>query len=72
MLDMFSAGSRAAFHARVDGVFQGGVSDIAHRRGLQMSLYAAGVVTVSEGYVTKARVVTDRLSAVRRLSEPPN
>jgi hypothetical protein len=67
VLDLFTAGTRAAFHARVDGFYRGGLSGQDRHIGCRASLYAAGLLTVTHGAVSGARIVTDRLSAERRM-----
>jgi hypothetical protein len=54
VLDLFTAGDRAAFHAVVEG------------RGA--SLYSTGLVTVAGGEVVAVRAITDRLASSRRSS----
>ena len=67
VLDLFTAGDRAAFHLRVDGSYGGGLTGQDRHIGRRASLYAAGLLTVTHGGVTSARIVTDRLSAERRM-----
>jgi predicted ester cyclase len=66
VLDMFTAGHRAAFHAVVRGRYQGGLGSLGECRDQDASLYVAGLATVEGGRV-KVRAVTDRLAAARRL-----
>ena len=66
ILDMFTAGSRAAFHVVVRGRYRGGLDDIDVRRDLEIPLYIAGLATVRDGRV-EVRAVTDRIAAERRL-----
>jgi predicted ester cyclase len=67
VLDLFTAGDRAAFHLRVDGAYGGGLNEQDHHIGCRASLYASGLLTVTRGRVSSARIVTDRLSAERRM-----
>jgi hypothetical protein len=67
VLDLFTAGDRAAFHIRVDGSYGGGLSRLDRHIGCRASLYASGLITVANGKVTGARIITDRLSAERRM-----
>jgi predicted ester cyclase len=57
VLDLFTAGDRAAFHVLAEGT----------RDGRPASLYACGLATVAGGEVVAVRAVTDRLAAERRL-----
>jgi predicted ester cyclase len=68
ILDVFTAGDRAAFHVRADGSYLGGLAGLAGREGRSASRYATGLVTVSGGTVRAVRAVTDRLAAERRLT----
>jgi SnoaL-like domain len=67
VLDLFTAGDRAAFHLRIDGAYGGGLTGQDRHIGRRASLYACGLLTVTHGSVTSARIVTDRLSAERRM-----
>jgi predicted ester cyclase len=67
VLDLFTAGARAAFHIRIDGRYSGGLIGQDRHIGRRASLYASGLLTVSHGTVTNARIVTDRLGAERRM-----
>jgi hypothetical protein len=67
VLDLFTAGDRAAFHLRVDGSYGGGLNGRDRHIGCRASLYATGLLTVANGKVSGARIITDRLSAERRL-----
>ena len=66
ILDMFTAGPRAAFHAVVRGRYRGGLDHLEVRRNTEISLYVAGLATVHNGHV-QVRAVTDRIAAERRL-----
>lgn len=68
ILDVFTAGDRAAFHVRADGSYLGGLAGLAGQEGRSASRYATGLVTVSGGTVRAVRAVTDRLAAERRLT----
>jgi hypothetical protein len=69
VLDLFTAGDRAAFHLRVDGSYGGGLNGQDRHIGCRASLYASGLLTVTHGRISSARIVTDRLSAERRMQE---
>jgi hypothetical protein len=69
VLDLFTAGSRAAFHVRVDGSYGGGLNGLDHHIGCRALLYASGLLTVTHGRVSSARIITDRLSAERRMQQ---
>jgi predicted ester cyclase len=58
VLDLFTAGDRAAFHVLTEGT----------NDGRRASLYASGLATVAGGEVVAVRAVTDRLAAERRLA----
>lgn len=68
VIDLFSAGSSAAFHVSVSGAYAGGLGE-AHDalRGVQGDLYATGLVQVVDGRLT-GHVVTDRHTYLRRLA----
>lgn len=66
ILDMFTAGHRAAFHAVVRGRYCGGFDDPDVRPDTEMSLYVSGLATVLNGDI-QVRAVTDRIAAERRL-----
>jgi hypothetical protein len=66
--DLFSAGDRVAFHATMIGPYRGGLSeDVAARAGAPASLDVAGILTVADGAVASAYVVTDRFGTWMRL-----
>jgi predicted ester cyclase len=65
VLDMFTAGDRAAFHALVRGRCRDGFGGL-DSRNRDATLYVAGLATVRDGRV-EVRAVTDRLAAERRL-----
>ncbi|MGW4339977.1 nuclear transport factor 2 family protein [Rhodococcus koreensis] len=66
VLDLFSAGSRVAFHVLLEGAYAAGLG-LADCVGRPVSLYATGLVTVREQAVVDVHIVTDRLQAERRL-----
>jgi predicted ester cyclase len=68
ILDLFSAGSRAAFHVVVHGVYAGGLRGSEQAAGRPADLYCAGQVTVVDGAVVAGQLVTDRLALQRRLA----
>ncbi|MCZ4551415.1 nuclear transport factor 2 family protein [Gordonia rubripertincta] len=66
VLDLFTAGPRAAFHAVVHGKYAGGLGSLDSFRGKPTALYIAGICTVAGETVT-VRAVSDRLIVERRL-----
>ncbi len=66
VLDLFTAGSRAAFHVMVSGRYGGGLEGVEVGGDRDAELYVAGIATVDNGRVV-VRAVTDRLAAQRRL-----
>ncbi|MGK9274081.1 nuclear transport factor 2 family protein [Williamsia muralis] len=66
ILDMFTAGPRAAFHAVIRGRYAGGLGSLDNFRGKPTALYVAGLATVV-GQTVSVRAVTDRLNVERRL-----
>jgi hypothetical protein len=62
VLDLFSAGSRAAFHVALNGEYRGGLHGLTDKVGASGRLTAAGILDIADGTVTKANVVTDRYS----------
>jgi predicted ester cyclase len=60
--DLFSAGDRVAFHAALHGRSTG-VLDGLGERGAPLTMDAAGLLTVVDGRVAVAHVVTDRFGA---------
>jgi predicted ester cyclase len=67
IMDLFTAGERAAFHVRLDGGYRGGLDGEDEHVGRNARLYATGLVTVINGEVSRVRAVTDRLAAARRM-----
>ena len=67
VLDLFTAGSRAAFHAAIHGRYAGGLDGLDGSRNRRASIYVAGLATVVDGQVV-CRAITDRLAAERRLT----
>jgi hypothetical protein len=68
VLDLFTAGDRAAFHVLVQGRYAGGLDRLDHARPEGGALYVTGLVRVVDGEVGAIRVITDRLAAERRLN----
>lgn len=68
VLDLFTAGSRGAFHLRASGAYAGGLADLDGYLDRPVTLYVTGMATVRGGEPTDIRVVTDRLAAERRLT----
>jgi hypothetical protein len=66
ILDMFTAGERAAFHVVIEGRYAGGLRQLEDARHQPASLYVSGLATQANGIVT-VRAITDRLAAQRRL-----
>jgi len=67
ILDLFSAGRRAAFHVITQGTYAGGLHELDSHRGKQIELYCTGIATVSDDGNISVTAVTDRLGAERRL-----
>lgn len=67
VLDMLSAGSRVAFQVRLDGLYVGGLKELAGHEGKRGSLYSTGIVDLEGGRVARVRAVTDRYNLERRL-----
>lgn len=66
--DLFSAGDRVVFHAVARGTYAGGYAELPPElTGQPAVLRAAGMLTVVDGAVIDARVVTDRLGLQRSL-----
>ena len=68
ILDLFSAGSRVAFHASLTGRYLGGLPQADEHRGAETSLNVAGIITVTGKEVRDVRLVTDRLGTWSRLT----
>ncbi len=67
---LFSAGSRAAFHATHYGVYAGGFSDIpASLLGSSITLRVAGMLDIRKGEVATARIFADKLGLYRALRQ---
>jgi predicted ester cyclase len=66
ILDMFTAGPRAAFHVVIRGRYRGGLDHPDVVANAEIPLYVAGLVTVRDGQV-QVRAVTGRIAAERRL-----
>jgi predicted ester cyclase len=67
VLDIMSAGPRAAFQARISGVYVGGLQGLSQYEGAQASLHATGIVDTHDGQIGGVRAVTDRYTMERRL-----
>lgn len=67
VLDLFAAGRRAGFHVRTSGTYAGGLPGLDDHLGVAASLYCSGIATVTDDGSIRARAVTDRLAAERRL-----
>lgn len=66
--DLFSAGSRVAFHVSQRGRYAGGLPGVGDsHRGAPMRLDCAGLAMVVDGRVQGVRAITDRLGAARSL-----
>jgi len=62
--ELFSAGSRVAFHGVQRGMYAGG------RERVPAALHLAGLVRVEDGEVVRGRVIRDRLGLQRAMSAP--
>lgn len=69
VLDMFTAGNRAAFHAVVHGRCLDGFGRL-DGDNRDIALYVAGIATMRDRKV-EVRAITDRLAAERRLIAAP-
>ena len=67
--DIFSAGSRVAFHGTRRGRYGGGLEGLEDREGADAELHFAGLVDVAGGAVAGGRVVRDRLGLSRALQK---
>ena len=65
--DVFSAGSRAAFHVTHRGRYRGGLPGFDDAAGRDVVLGASGVLEVAGGSVVSVRAITDRLGVTRQL-----
>ncbi len=66
---LFTAGSRAAFHAVLTGTYAGGFDDVdPARAGSDVTVPIAGILDVEAGAVTRAQICGDRLGLQRRLA----
>ena len=66
--ELFSAGTKVAFHGVCRGRYMGGLDDVDAAHGQRASLHVAGIVTVGRGEVAGGRVIRDRLGLQRALS----
>lgn len=65
---LFTAGSRAAFHAVVEGLYRGGFDELSGEgEGQNVSLPVTGILDVEGGAVTRTQICGDRLGLLRRL-----
>ena len=71
VLDLFSAGSRVAFHAVVTGRYGGGLPDAEEHRGREAELRMTGIAEVEGETVAGVNVVTDRLGTWSQLTGRP-
>jgi hypothetical protein len=65
VLDLFSAGSRVAFHAKFNGAYAGGLG--FEPSGQRIAVAVAGMATVHDGTVSEVHAVTDRFGASLQL-----
>jgi len=72
VLDLFSAGYKVAFHARLAGTVVPGEEAFAPYAGLRECLYATGIVRVDSGRVEDGHLVRDRHGLLRRLRDERN
>lgn len=71
--ELFSAGTRVAFHVTQRGAYAGGFDDIAESvAGSPVLLHAAGLLTVQNRKVVAARVTSDRLGLYFSLQQSPD
>ena len=66
--ELFSAGSRVAFHGRQTGTYGGGLDESGAELGAEAGHTFAGIVRVEGGAVVGGRVVRDRLGLQRALA----
>jgi hypothetical protein len=67
--ELFSAGSKVAFHVNVDGIYAGGIEGIPESlEGAECSMAMAGLVVVENEKVAAGRVIRDRLGLQRALT----
>ena len=67
LLDLFTAGHRAAVHLHITGAYRSGLgSGFQELVGTAADLYASGILTLADEGTT-GHLVTDRLAAGRRL-----
>lgn len=69
ILDLFTAGDTAAFHVLLSGAYAGGLEGCEDRAGTPADLYATGIVRVTPDRRVHGQIITDRLSARRRLAQ---
>lgn len=70
--ELFSAGTRVAFHVTQRGTYAGGFDDVDESAvGNPADLHAAGLLTVCDGKVVAARVTSDRLGLYFSLQANP-
>lgn len=68
---LFSAGSRGAFHLSCTGSYKGGFGDIdPMRSGQGVTLRLAGIFDIAQGQVSRVQVTADRLGLHRSLMGP--
>jgi hypothetical protein len=66
--DLFSVGSRVAFHVTQEGISTGDMTDL--EAGTPARLHSAGIVHVKAGRVVQGRVIRNRLDMVRTAIKP--
>lgn len=68
---LFTAGSRGAFHLSCNGSYKGGFGDIdPGRSGQSVTLRLAGIFDTAQGQVSRVQVTADRLGLHRSLMGP--
>lgn len=67
ILDCFAGAERAAFHVRATGTVTGWPGAVPSMIGVRAVVYYAGMVSVRDGEVAEARVISDRLAMERRV-----
>lgn len=68
ILDCFSGTERAVFHATARGIVAAWAGAARDLLGKPALVYYSGIVRISDGNVTEARVISDRLAVERRIA----
>ena len=67
---LFTAGNRAAVHARVSGQYRGGFADVTGRIGTHVTVPVAAIIDVADGAIRRVQLCGDRLG-LNRARRPP-